>query len=155
MSRYLARLKALIAEDTDTRLTDATDKSPCVSFVSEQGSALCDDECAIEERAALAADSVPACYLDAWARFQCRRPFSVDPDAWWRAIEDGGLFLDVWGADARKMRWSTGELFDVPSDGRRVGLVWQLKGKRVCALGKDRARLIDGRTFQRQRGDCD
>src|SRR5271168_5506018 len=32
---------------------------------------------AIEERAALAADSVPACYLDAWARLQCQWPLSA------------------------------------------------------------------------------
>src|SRR5208283_4525901 len=29
---------------------------------------------AIEERAGLAADSVPACYLDAWARLNCQKP---------------------------------------------------------------------------------
>ena len=28
-----------------------------------------------------------------------------------------GLFLDAWGADAAKMRWSAGELFDVPREG--------------------------------------
>ena len=53
---------------------------------------------AIEERAALAADSVPTCYLDAWAQLQCHRPLSVagaarlhtERDGWsgedWRAF---------------------------------------------------------------------
>jgi hypothetical protein len=59
-----------------------------------------DDLDAIEERAALAADSVTACYLDAWKRLQCQRPVSVtgvaplhaERDSWsgedWRAFFD-------------------------------------------------------------------
>src|SRR5271165_2692385 len=35
------------------------------------------DTDAIEERAGLAADSVPACYLDAWARLNHQKPASV------------------------------------------------------------------------------
>jgi hypothetical protein len=93
MSRYLARLKALIAKDTRTRLTDETDKSPCVSFVSDDGGPLRDNASAIEERAALAANSVPACYLVAWARLQCQRPLYATDEAWRRAIEDVGRFL--------------------------------------------------------------
>lgn len=38
------------------------------------------DPVAVEERAALAADSVPACYLDAWARLNDQTPASV-PEA--------------------------------------------------------------------------
>jgi hypothetical protein len=108
---------------------------------------LADDLDAIEERAALAADRVPACYLDARARLQCQRPFSIDLDAWRRAINDAGLFLDTWGADAAPMHWSAGDLFDVPRAGRRGGLVWQLKGARVEALGADHVRASDGRVI--------
>ncbi len=36
---------------------------------------LVDDLDAIEERAALADDCVPARYLDAWARLECQKPF--------------------------------------------------------------------------------
>ncbi len=149
MSRYLARLKTLIAEETRPRLTDETDKSPCVGFVSDQGSPLCDDESAIEERAALAADRVPPCYLDAWARLQCQRASYVSEEARRRAIDDGGRFLDAWGADAAMMQWTASELFDVPREGRPGGLVWQLKGERVNALGEDQARLDDGRMIKR------
>ena len=60
-----------------------------------------------------------------------------------------GCFLDAWGADAAAMRWTAGELFDVPRNGRPGGLVWQLKGERVDALGEDRVRLADGRTIKR------
>jgi hypothetical protein len=112
------------------------------------------DRDAIEERAALAAESVPACYLDAWAHFQCQRPLSLAESEWWQAIDDAGLFLDAWGANAAAMLWGSGELFDVPHEGRPGGLVWQLKGCRVSALGTDKARLADGRTIMRHsRGD--
>jgi hypothetical protein len=110
-----------------------------------------DERDAIEERAGLAADSAPGCYLDAWARLQCQRPLSIDEDDWRRAIDDAGLFLDVWGADAAAMQWSGGELFDMPRQGLPGGLVWQLMGERVDALGEHRARLADGRTIIRSR----
>lgn len=107
------------------------------------------DADAIEERAALAAECVPACYLDAWARFQCQRPVSIDLDAWLQAINDAGLFLDAWGADAGAMQWSAGQLFYVPRVGRPGGLVWQLGRERVNALGEHQARLANGRTIKR------
>src|SRR5271166_214721 len=58
-----------------------------------------------------------------------------------------GAFLDAWGADAATMQWSAGELFDVPRHGRRGGLVWELRGERVAALGEDGARLSGGRVL--------
>lgn len=134
MSRYLARLKALITEDARSRPTDETDKSSCVSFVSDQGSPLCADDSTIEERAALAAG---------------QRPSYVEEEAWRRATDDAGRLLDTWGADAAAMRWTAGELFDVPREGRPGGLVWQLKGERVEPLGEARAQLTDGRTIGR------
>jgi hypothetical protein len=106
---------------------------------------LANDLNAIEERAALAADCVPACYLDAWARLQCQKPASVSEAEWRRALDDGGRFLDAWGEDAAAMQWSAGELFDVPRAGRPRGLVWQLKGAAVEALREDQALLADGR----------
>lgn len=84
------------------------------------------------------------------ARLQCQRPSYAPVDTWQRAIEDGGRFLDLWGTDAAAMRWTAGELFDVPRDGRPGGLVWQLKGERVGTLGEDRARLTHGRMIKRQ-----
>jgi hypothetical protein len=107
------------------------------------------DPAAIEERAALAADSVPPCYLDAWARLQCQRPSYATEEAWRRAIVDAGRFLDGWGADAETMQWTPGELFDAPRNGRPCGFAWQLKGQHVDALGEHRARLADGRTILR------
>ena len=112
-------------------------------------SPLAPDRDAIEERAGLAADSVPACYLDAWARLNHQKPARVSEPEWRLVLDEGGRFLDAWGAEAATMRWTAGELFDVPRDGRPGGIVWQLKGERVDALGEDRARLEVGRTIKR------
>ncbi len=102
------------------------------------------DDHAIEERAALAADSVPACYLDAWARLQCQRPSYVTEEARRQSIEDAGRFLDAWGCEAMEAGWTPGELFDAVT-----GLVWRLAGERVEAIGADHVRLTDGRTILR------
>jgi hypothetical protein len=59
----------------------------------------------IEERAGLAADRVPARYLDTWARLQCQRPSYAPVDTWQRAIEDGGRFGRVVRCAAR---WPAG-----------------------------------------------
>ena len=99
---------------------------------------------AIEERAGLAADRVPACYLDAWARLNHQKPAAVSEAQWRLALDDGGRFLDFWGGDAAELRWTPGELFDVAA-----GLVWRLAGERVEAIGADHARLSDGRTLRR------
>jgi hypothetical protein len=103
----------------------------------------------IEERAALAGDSVPDCYLDAWARLQCQRPSYAPEEAWRRTIDDAGRFLDAWGARAATLQWRPGELFEVLREGRAGGLLWQLKGERVEALDATQARLSDGRTIRR------
>jgi hypothetical protein len=106
---------------------------------------LANDLDAIEERAALAADCVPARYLDAWARLQCQKPASVSEAVWRLALDDGGRFLDAWGEDAVAKGWIPGDLFDVTA-----GLVWQLAGAHVAALGPDHVWLADGRTVIRR-----
>jgi hypothetical protein len=97
-------------------------------------------EAAIEERAGLAADSVPPPYLNAWARLNSHRPFSVSDVEWRLALDDGGRFLDAWGSDAAEAGWTPGEIFDVT-----VGRVWRLAGQRIEAIGAGYARLSDGR----------
>jgi hypothetical protein len=97
----------------------------------------------------MANDTVPPCFLDAWARLQVQRPYSVNEDDWRRAIEDGGVFLDARGADAAAWRWSAAELFDIPRDGRLGGLVWFLRGERVQAFAPRHARTDGGRIFNR------
>jgi hypothetical protein len=161
---YLARLKALTAQNSKKHLshelTEPTkggqepSKEAFVSFVSTHGrrfSKRDDESDAIDERAALAAASVPACYLDVWAALQIQRPHHIDSASWQLAIDDAGRFLDAWGSLAVDMNWSAGDLFDAPKGGQPCGLVWELKGGRVGALGEDHARLSDGRTIERRR----
>jgi hypothetical protein len=104
---------------------------------------------AIEERAAMAADSVPAAYLDAWARLQCLRPLTVSEDIWRLAIDDGGALLDGWGARAAELGWPAHSLFASPRDGKPGGLIWQLQGERVETFGKEQAWTGGGRIFNR------
>jgi hypothetical protein len=103
----------------------------------------------IDERAALAANRVPDCYLDAWARLNHQKPVATSDAQWSRALDDAGRFLDDWGAEAAAMQWSAGELVDIPREGQLGGIVWQLKGERVDALGADHVRLNDGRVIAR------
>ena len=105
------------------------------------------DVAEIDERAGIASDSVPALYLDTWALVNCQKPARVSEAEWRLALDDGGRFLDAWGEDAAAVQWSAGELFDVPRAGQPRGLVWQLKGAAVEALGEDQARLADGRVI--------
>lgn len=106
-------------------------------------------EYAFEERAGLAADRIAPAYLDAWARLNCQTPASVSDAEWRLALDDGGRFLDAWGEDAAALGWTPGELFDVPRAGRLGGLVWQLNGAGVEALGADHVRATDGRMILR------
>jgi len=99
---------------------------------------------AIEERAGLAADRVPAAYLDAWARLDHQKPFDVTEAQWWQAVHDGGRFLDARGSEAAEAEWTPSELFDVTA-----GLVWRLAGASVDAIGADHVHLSDGRMIRR------
>lgn len=99
----------------------------------------------IEERAGLSADSVPAVYLDAWARLNHQKPEGVTQADWRRALDDGGCFLDGFGKAAAGLGWRPGELFDL---GR--GLVWRLNGKRVQAIGTHGVRLNNGLALARR-----
>jgi hypothetical protein len=98
----------------------------------------------IEERAALAADHVPAVYLDVWARLNCQKPAPVSEAQWRLALDDGGRFLDACGSEAADLRWTPGELFEVTA-----GVVWRLAGESVGAIGANYIQLKDGRTIAR------
>jgi hypothetical protein len=97
------------------------------------------DQVELEERKALAMGSVPELYLDAWARLQCQKPFSVSDAGWRQAIDDAGRFLDQWGSLAVEFQWAPRDLFDVPRIDGTCGLVWWLKARTVTALGPEHA----------------
>ena len=102
------------------------------------------DEATVEERAGLAADSVPLVYLDAWASLNYEKPLHVSEAEWRLALDDGGRFLDAWGNEAADIGWTPGDLFRP-----RTGLLWHLTGLSVKAIGQHHIRLSDGRTIQR------
>jgi hypothetical protein len=144
MSRYLSRLKQLLAEERPPEELTKPTEGAFVGFVSDQGDAHCDDEAAIEERAALAADSVPAVFLDAWARLNHQKPAGVSETEWLRAKDDGGRFLDKWGSEAAELRYSPSELFDVGA-----GVIWRLAGEPVLGVGSCWLVLRGGRRLAR------
>lgn len=104
---------------------------------------------AIEERIAIVSETCPAPYADAFARLNHQKPFPISSVEWLRVANDAGRFLDAWGTLAAELQWSAGDLFDVANMNGPGGLVWQLRGERVEALGADHARLGDGRTIMR------
>jgi hypothetical protein len=104
------------------------------------------EQAAIEERAGLTADRVPPVYLDAWARLNHQKPEGVSEAEWRQALDDGGLFLDRWGADAAALGYSPGELFDVVA-----GLIWRLAGEQVTGVGTYSVLLPGGRAIKRRR----
>ena len=89
-------------------------------------------------------DSVPAPYLDAWARLQVRKPGDVSDAEWQQAIVDGGLFLGKWGNIAADNGWTDRDLFDAPCKGVPGGLVWFLRGAPVASLGPWHASIGEG-----------
>ncbi|XIA66439.1 hypothetical protein ACFIOY_10830 [Bradyrhizobium sp. TZ2] len=119
-----------------------------VEGVTERSQA---DEAAIIERAGMAADSVPAVYLEAWARLNWQRPANVTEVAWRQALDDGGRFLDAWGGMAADWQWAVGDIFDVPRAGSAGGLIWKIAGRAVEAFGPECGRYDDGEIFERMR----
>jgi hypothetical protein len=122
--------------------------SPVTAPVTKHPS---EDDSAFHERAGMAADSVPAVYLDAWARLNCKRPANVTEAAWRQALDDGGRFLDAWGSMAAEEQWAVDEIFDVPRAGSAGGLIWEIAGRAVEAFGPECARFDDGEMFERSR----
>jgi len=100
---------------------------------------------AIQERAAMAANSVPLRYLDGWATLNHQKPAQVSDAAWRIALDDGGRFLDQWGSKAVDLDWRPGELFAV-----KAGLIWRLSGELVKVMCCDRALLASGLVILRQ-----
>lgn len=109
------------------------------------------DAAALEERKAMAADSVPERYLDGWARLQLQRPVGVDEARWRQAINDAGRFLDIWGTLAAELGFTPGDVLDVPRSGKPGGLAWFANGSLVAVLNQDGAKCVDGRIWRRVR----
>ena len=126
--------------------TLGTDGTPGTAGTVGTSETVEDEAATLEERVALAADSVPAAYLHAWGLLNCQRPFGVTEVEWRRALDDGGIFLDAFGSHAAVLGWTPGEIFDVSA-----GLVWRLAGTRVLGIDTYRVLLQGGRGLDRHR----
>ena len=83
-----------------------------------------------------------------------RCPVHIEPDRWRQEVEDGRLFLAIWGVQAQALGWTARHLFGLhtpPSEPapsyRRLsrydetGLIWLLEGREVIALTSDTAAI--------------
>ncbi len=147
----LRKLRRLRPENSNSEKRDFQVVFPGVTALPES------DEDEILERARLCADSVPAIYLDTWARLNHQKPLLVSEEEWRQALDDGGRFLDAWGwVSECEWAWAANALFAVPDSGRSGGLIWSLRGALVEAYGPDHVRLRDGRVIERRQiGDGD
>jgi hypothetical protein len=174
---YLARLKALNAEkrlpDELTKLTKAprpfvsdsekglteADKSPFVSFVSEQGRAFSENMADWEERAALLEydAGMPRPWVEPVARLLCSGPpGDYDPVRWQKVTDATLRFLDQWAAVAYALSWQLEEIIGmdpVASAARhdRKGLALLLeRGSRVVAIDADGADIMTAQGSQQR-----
>jgi hypothetical protein len=95
-------------------------------------------------------DHIPARYLQAWNDLLSQCPAGVNAAVWETAIYDSAALFGTWGVELNRLRWTPGNLFDVPHDGRQGGLAWFLHGEHVVALGPGRA-FTETRVFDRAR----
>ena len=110
------------------------------------------DESGFEERAALIEDGtgVPREWAEGFARLDLtNRPPKFTQDRWQSLIDDGGRFLDRWGAEAASLGWQAEDVFGVhpvvPSARYDLmGLVPLIGGGEVVAVTSDRATIRRG-----------
>jgi hypothetical protein len=89
---------------------------------------------------------------DGVATLHAECPTYVDAADWQQAIEDGHRFVTQWGKQAEALSWVPADLFGLhippekPAPNYRrlsrydqTGLVWQLQGRQVVELTKDKA----------------
>ena len=114
-------------------------KPEIIALLAEQDTA---DDVERQERAAIARYSagIPEEWCEGFAILQTMtRPDQFDPDEWDTLINDAGLFLDRWAAQATELGWQTHEIFGLCVNGNRrrldcMGLIPFLKGRPVVAL---------------------
>jgi hypothetical protein len=80
-------------------------------------------------------------FVAGFAKLQMSQPGGKTEAEWHQAINDAGLFLDVFGAKAAAFGWSSDDVFS------GHGLAWALKGATVTAITPTGASLSDGRSF--------
>ena len=102
-----------------------------------------------EERAALIeyGAGVPREWAEGFARLDMASPpRGLDQRRWRTLIDDGGRFLDQWGAEAARLGWSALDVFGVHPVAPNarydaMGLVLLINGGEVISIKSDRATI--------------
>jgi hypothetical protein len=155
MNQYLARLRTLNSEKTDTSAPDKTDKTHSatgfVGFVSSSSTPFFENQgggSEASQRGDMARHPrIPATYERVLQVLVERCPAHVDERRWRQAVEDGRRFLTRWGEQAEALAWTARDLFglhEIPANPHPsyqrlarydfTGLVWLLQGCPVVAL---------------------
>jgi hypothetical protein len=114
-----------------------------------------------DERAAVVEHDggIPRQWAEGFARLDPNcPPGDVPPRRWQRFVDDVGIFLDDWAANATALGWGPHDLFGC-DHGRpfaridRAGLLWLLNGNKLLALSENTA-TVEMRTGKRQTWRC-
>ncbi len=152
MGYWSDKARSPLAGGRDNRTDNSDDRanSPALPSLSPD-----DEAVALQERSAIIAEGSGAPYgwAEAFATLDRSQPVPGYTIGQWRQlIDDGGRFLDEWGAEAARLGWRAVDCFGVvkslgtdmrPRDevGQRSGLVTLITGGRVTSIGADFARI--------------
>jgi hypothetical protein len=108
-----------------------------------------DEPAAREERAAIVEFEGGASrpWAEEFAKLCCMaRPPMISEDRWQRAIDDGGRFLDRWGAEAERLGWQAADVFDASPTAPAArydlaGLALLVDGAEVVGIDADSAMI--------------
>jgi hypothetical protein len=97
------------------------------------------------------ADQVPDRFIAAWQALLSQCPIGLALFVWEAAKYDAALLFGDFGRLLDDYKWTPGDLFDVPHDGKHGGLAWFIRGSPVVAIGRDMAQTQDGRIWRAAR----
>jgi hypothetical protein len=105
-----------------------------------------------DERAAIIEfdAGIPRTWAEGFARLDRRAPLvGFSETQWQQIVNEGGTFLDAWGAQAASLSWDAADLFGVHPDAPRnrydqMGLVFLIGGGRVTAIDRHSATIRRG-----------
>lgn len=134
---------------TAYEINDLTGYADGDELVTRVTAPACDQdeaEAQVLERQAIAEidGGIPPVYSHAFARLQIVRPPGLDDMRWGQMIDDAAVFLDVFGREAERLRWTSDNLFG-PG-----GLLATLNGRAVASLSSRNAILIPDAAYTRR-----
>jgi len=133
----------------ETTYTEGQDVDVARTQLSPQGDCGLGHEQEFAERTALIeyGANVPREWAEGLARLDLANPIEGYSESnWRRIIDDGGRFLDRWGAEASRLGWSAVDVFGVHPIAPyarldAAGLVILIKGGKVVSVLPDRATI--------------